>query len=243
MGKFINPFTDFGFKHIFGREMDKDILIEFLNDLLEGEHTIMDLRIMNNERLPETEQGRKVIFDIHCETDKGERIIIEMQNREQPHFKDRALYYLSHSVVEQGIKGTWDYELAAVYGVFFLNFTLDEENSIPLEELHDGLDIGVLYGIGNATRASTIEHWMGKYWDEIWEHSVLIGDTQGGSFYVLMCEGEDTGVWFWDDCWEYEATNEKKNTYFVAKSFTEFINLLGGKLELPDGRVWKPAEA
>ena len=45
MGKFINPFTDFGFKHIFGREMDKDILIEFLNDLLEGEHTIMDLRI------------------------------------------------------------------------------------------------------------------------------------------------------------------------------------------------------
>ena len=65
---------------------------------------------MNNERLPETEQGRKVIFDIHCETDKGERIIIEMQNREQPHFKDRALYYLSH------------------YGVFFLNFTLDEEN-------------------------------------------------------------------------------------------------------------------
>ena len=36
MGKFINPFTDFGFKHIFGREMDKDILIEFLNDLLEG---------------------------------------------------------------------------------------------------------------------------------------------------------------------------------------------------------------
>ena len=128
MGKFINPFTDFGFKHIFGREMDKDILIEFLNDLLEGEHTITDLRIMNNERLPETEQGRKVIFDIHCETDKGERIIIEMQNREQPHFKDRALYYLSHSVVEQGIKGTWDYELAAVYGVFFLNFTLDEEN-------------------------------------------------------------------------------------------------------------------
>ena len=106
MGKFINPFTDFGFKHIFGREMDKDILIEFLNDLLKGEHTIMDLRIMNNERLPETEQGRKVIFDIHCETDKGERIIIEMQNREQPRFNkeedecetdfERWIYVLKH---------------------------------------------------------------------------------------------------------------------------------------------------
>ena len=59
MGKFINPFTDFGFKHIFGREMDKDILIEFLNDLLEGEYTIMDLRIMNNERCPrQSKEGR-----------------------------------------------------------------------------------------------------------------------------------------------------------------------------------------
>ena len=43
MGKFINPFTDWGFKHIFGREVDKDILIEFLNDLLAGEHVITDL--------------------------------------------------------------------------------------------------------------------------------------------------------------------------------------------------------
>ena len=155
MGKFINPFTDFGFKHIFGREMDKDILIEFLNDLLEGEHTIMDLRIMNNERLPETEQGRKVIFDIHCETDKGERIIIEMQNREQPHFKDRALYYLSHSVVEQGIKGTWDYELAAVYGVFFLNFTLDEENR-PNNNRNEGKSEGTSYWrTGRTDRYST----------------------------------------------------------------------------------------
>ena len=50
MGKFINPFTDFGFKHIFGREMDKDILIEFLNDLLEGEYTIMDLRMQKTEQ-------------------------------------------------------------------------------------------------------------------------------------------------------------------------------------------------
>ena len=105
MGKFINPFTDWGFKHIFGREVDKDILIEFLNDLLAGEHVITDLRIMNNEQMPETALERKVIFDIHCETSNGERIIIEMQNREQPYFKDRTLYYLARSVVDQGIKG------------------------------------------------------------------------------------------------------------------------------------------
>ena len=76
--------------------------------------------------MPETALERKVIFDIHCETSNGERIIIEMQNREQPYFKDRTLYYLARSVVDQGIKGVWDYKLAAVYGVFFLNFTLEE---------------------------------------------------------------------------------------------------------------------
>ena len=84
---------------------------------------------------------------------------------------------------------------------------------------------------------------MRDYGDEIPQNSVIIGHECYGSYLVLECDGENAGVWFWDDCWEYEATNEKKNTYFVAKSFTEFINLLGGKLELPDGRVWKPTEA
>ena len=37
MGRFINPFTDVGFKRIFGQEINKDLLIDFLNSLLEGE--------------------------------------------------------------------------------------------------------------------------------------------------------------------------------------------------------------
>ena len=42
MGRFINPFTDYGFKKIFGQELSKDLLIDFLNDLLEGERVITD---------------------------------------------------------------------------------------------------------------------------------------------------------------------------------------------------------
>ena len=53
MGKFINPFTDYGFKKIFGQEVSKELLIEFLNDLLEGERVITDLTFLNNEQLPE----------------------------------------------------------------------------------------------------------------------------------------------------------------------------------------------
>lgn len=127
MSRFINPFTDWGFKFIFGREVEKEILIDFLNDLLKGEHVITDLHFINNEQIPERPEDRKVIYDIHCETAAGEHIIVEMQNREQPYFQDRGLYYLAQAVVRQAPKGNWDYRLHAVYGVFFVNFLLSEE--------------------------------------------------------------------------------------------------------------------
>ena len=127
MSRFINPFTDWGFKFIFGREVEKAILIDFLNDLLAGEHVITDLSFINTEQIPDRQEERKAIYDIHCETATGERIIVEMQNREQPYFRDRGLYYLSRAVVNQAPTGKWDYCLNAVYGVFFVNFLLSKE--------------------------------------------------------------------------------------------------------------------
>ena len=130
MSKYINPFLDWSFKHIFGRDEVKDILIGFLNALFAGKHVIEDVIFGNNERQPEEMEGRTIIYDLFCTTDKGERIIVEMQNREQSYFKDRALYYMSRSVVEQGISGNWDYQLNAVYGIFFLNFRLEDMEGI-----------------------------------------------------------------------------------------------------------------
>ena len=122
MAKFINPFTDWGFKHIFGREISKGLLISFLNDLFAGEFRIADLKFNNNERQGLTKDGRGVVFDIFCTTDEGKNIIVEMQNRAQEHFIDRALYYTSRAIVEQGKKGDWDYALMPVYTVCFMNF-------------------------------------------------------------------------------------------------------------------------
>ena len=125
MGKFINPFTDYGFKKIFGQELSKDLLIDFLNDLLEGERVITDLTFLNNEQLPEWENARALIYDIYCTTDTGEKIIVEMQNKSQVHFKERALFYLSHAVARQGQTGDfWNFDVKAVYGVFFMNFLI-----------------------------------------------------------------------------------------------------------------------
>ena len=104
-------------------------MINFLNSLLEGERVITKLEYMNNERVAKQKDERRVIYDLYCKTDTGEHIIVEMQKRSQKHFKDRALYYSACSIVEQGTKGDWNYELTPVYGVFFIDFVLDTDVS------------------------------------------------------------------------------------------------------------------
>ena len=47
MGKFINPFTDVGFKIILGQEFSKPHLLDFLNTLLENERNITDLKFLD----------------------------------------------------------------------------------------------------------------------------------------------------------------------------------------------------
>lgn len=126
MAHFINPFTDIGFKKIFGQEVSKDLLIDFLNDLLKDEKNICDIRFLDKELSPEFMGDRGVIYDIHCITESGEQFIVEMQNRQQVNFRERALYYLSRTISHQGERGAnWQFSLKAVYGVFFMNFLLD----------------------------------------------------------------------------------------------------------------------
>ena len=123
MGKFIYPFTDVGFKRIFGQEMSKPVLIAFLNSLLEGERAIVDLKFLDKEQFGLVQGDRSLIYDIYCETEDGEHIIVEMQNKYQPYFKERSIYYTARSIVEQGERGSqWKYDIKAVYLVAFLNF-------------------------------------------------------------------------------------------------------------------------
>ena len=127
MGRFINPFTDVGFKRIFGQEVNKDLLIDFLNDLLVGERHIKDIQFIDKEMLGNTVEDRNSIYDVYCTSDNGEQFIVEMQNRSQQNFRERALFYLSQAITGQGQKGTrWKFELKAVYGVFFMNFRLED---------------------------------------------------------------------------------------------------------------------
>jgi len=134
--KYINPFTDFGFKKLFGSEPNKDLLIDFLNQVLPRRHKIHDLSYARTEQLGNSEADRKAIFDLYCIGENGERFIVEMQKAKQNFFKDRSVYYSSFTIQEQAKKGDWNYQLAAVYMVGILDFSFSEDETTP-EVLHE----------------------------------------------------------------------------------------------------------
>lgn len=146
MGKFINPFTDFGFHRIFGQEVHKELLIDFLNQLLKDERHIIDITFLNPIQQPETIEDRGVIFDIHCRDDKGGWFVVEMQNGAQPYFYDRGIYYLSRAISNQGEKGKdWKFSLCPVYGIFLLNYKMGINSKFRTDVILADRDTGRMF--------------------------------------------------------------------------------------------------
>lgn len=130
--RYINPFTDFGFKRLFGEEPNKDLLLDFLNELLKEEQgVIKNLTYLKNEHLGTTEIDRKAIFDLYCENEKGEKFIVELQKTKQNFFKDRTVYYSTFPIKEQAKRADWNYELKSVYTIAILDFVFDEDKNQP----------------------------------------------------------------------------------------------------------------
>jgi len=130
--KYINPFTDYGFKRLFGEEPNKDLLLDFLNVLLQEEQgEIKALTYLKNEHLGTSEIDRKAIFDLYCENEKGEKFIVELQKTKQNYFKDRTVYYSTFPIREQAKRADWNYELKAVYTIAILDFVFDEDKATP----------------------------------------------------------------------------------------------------------------
>ncbi len=129
--KYINPFTDYGFKKLFREEPNKDLLIDFLNELLKTEQgKIIDLQYLKNEHFGNTKLNRKAVFDLYCTNEKGEKFIVELQKSKQKFFKDRTLYYSTFPIQEQAKKGSaWDFELNKVYTIAILDFVFDEDKN------------------------------------------------------------------------------------------------------------------
>ncbi len=130
--RYIDPFTDFGFKRMFGSERCKAYLINFLNSLFVDEEKIVDITYRNTEQLGLLPGDRNAIYDLYCTTDTGGHIIVEMQNSRQKYFVDRTIYYSTYPIQRAAEPGSeWNYQLPKVYMVAFLNFVMSDYAENP----------------------------------------------------------------------------------------------------------------
>ncbi|MDR1270050.1 MAG: Rpn family recombination-promoting nuclease/putative transposase [Planctomycetaceae bacterium] len=139
MNIFFDPYSDYGFKKLFGEEGSKDILIDFLNTMLPERHQITELTFSDKEIVPASMMDRKGSYDIYCTAVNQDRFIVEMQKARFPTFKERALIYSVWSLQNQIKRGEdWKKKkrFAAIYFVGILDFVFKEElddngNPIP----------------------------------------------------------------------------------------------------------------
>ena len=129
--RYINPFTDFGFKKLFGSEPNKDLLLDFLNELIKERGHIQTLTYLKAEQLGLSESERRAVFDLYCESETGEKFIVELQKAKQKYFKDRSVFYSTFPIREQAQRGEWDFQLNAVYTIGILDFVFDEDKDSP----------------------------------------------------------------------------------------------------------------
>jgi predicted transposase/invertase (TIGR01784 family) len=129
--KFVDPKNDVAFRKIFGDENKKDILISFLNNILEFAGTnkeIMDITITNPYQVPKLKELKETILDIKAVDKRNIHYIIEMQMFHTTAFEKKVLYYVSKAYYQQ-LNRAEDYpKLNQVIFLGFLNVRLFNEN-------------------------------------------------------------------------------------------------------------------
>lgn len=123
----------------------------------------------------------------------------------------------------------YDLELAQDYRSF-----LKETNGVISKDgktfFVKGLDVDIeldsLYGFVKDRDWLDIDFWMKQYASELPNNSVIIGTDILDNFLILICSGESAGVYYWDSSFEFEASTEESNAYFVASSFSDFRNMM-----------------
>ena len=124
--KYADLLDDEVFKLVFGRESTKDVMIEFLNQVI-PDRKIVDLEFLDKEMHPVERDYKGSVYDMFCRTDDGSRIIVEVQRRKQPFYPERALYYSTFQIQRQVEAGAEYYDFLPVYVVSILNFRMNDE--------------------------------------------------------------------------------------------------------------------
>ena len=129
--KFLDPKNDFAFRQVFGKEKNKDILIHFLNDVLDHSHIgqIVEVHFLERVRDPEIAAKKQSIVDVGCKDQAGREYIVEMQVAKQSGFEKRAQYYAAHAYSRQLLPGEEYDQLKEVIFIAITDYVVFPEKS------------------------------------------------------------------------------------------------------------------
>ena len=137
--RYVNFYTDFAFKKLFGTEINKELLVSFLNASLQGKETVTDIKYIDREYLRGEEYWSRSVIDICCINHLNEHFIVEIQKGERMLSKRRSIYYSYFAIQEQAPQGEWDYKLKGIYTIVILDFNIysdaDYYHEVKLVEL------------------------------------------------------------------------------------------------------------
>ena len=125
--KYADLLDDLAFKLVFGQESTKDVMIEFLNQVIK-DRRIVDVEFLDKEMHPYDRERKSSVYDLFCKTDDGSRIVVELQRRKQDRYAERMLYYSMHQITRQVEAGAGSYDFCPVYVISILEFTLDQND-------------------------------------------------------------------------------------------------------------------
>ncbi len=126
--QFADVKNDVAFRKIFGNENKKEVLISFLNAILDFEekHKIMDVTILNPYQFPKFRDGKATIIDVKAKDQRGIEFIVEMQVADALGFSKRVLYYTSQSYVSQIDRGEFYDKLNPTIFIGILDFEISK---------------------------------------------------------------------------------------------------------------------
>ena len=136
----LNRLNDRLFKFIFASEQHKDLLILFLNNVLDDDKHIVDLEYMDRELDPFLEDGKLSHFDVRAKAKDGRVFHVEVQIAGEEDFFKRSLFYVTNSYVTQIRKGSPYSDLKPVIFVGILNFEMFTDKPQTYHSTHRLLD-------------------------------------------------------------------------------------------------------
>ena len=103
---------------------------------------------------------------------------------------------------------------------------MTDANSLLVKDLGESVNIDVLFGINIKDTELSLELWLNDYRSDMPESTIIIGASYQHGLIIMICSGADAGIYYWDHAYEFACSNDETNTYYIAKTFTEFIQSL-----------------